>query len=158
MPEWHESQLGTVHFRYLFEAGGGLLTSATGFDEHLGQLDRVAGDIRPPRSGRSCARSSGRTDSIARPRRCSSSRSRRCTGIPVRPLAQPRLRALAHWILRKGIEWRDDVSREHLAYSERELERIVRMRNMREAKAAQSRERKRQEKAQARALKEQRQR
>ena len=69
------------------------------------------------------------------------------------PLAQPRFRALAERILRKGIEWRDDVSREHLAYSERELERIVRMREMREAKVALSRERKRQEKEQARALK-----
>ena len=25
LPEWHENQLGTAHFRYLFEAGGGLL-------------------------------------------------------------------------------------------------------------------------------------
>ena len=42
LPEWYESQMGTVHFRYLFEAGGGLLTSATSFDEHLQQLDEVA--------------------------------------------------------------------------------------------------------------------
>ena len=45
------------------------------------------------------------------------------------------------------------VSREHLAYSDRELERIVRLRVMREAKAAESRERKRQ----AQTLKEERQ-
>ena len=41
LPEWYESQMGTVHFRYLFEAGGGLLTSATSFDEHLNQLDQA---------------------------------------------------------------------------------------------------------------------
>ena len=29
LPEWHENQMGTVHFRYLFEAGGGLLTGGT---------------------------------------------------------------------------------------------------------------------------------
>jgi hypothetical protein len=79
-------------------------------------------------------------------------------GIAVPRLAEPRLRGLAQRILRKGIEWRDDERREHLAYSERELQRIVRLREMREAKAAMSRERKRLEKAQARALKEQRQR
>ena len=51
LPEWYESQMGTVHFRYLFEAGGGLLTSATSFDEHLQQLDEVLAhpstEVRP---------------------------------------------------------------------------------------------------------------
>jgi hypothetical protein len=62
---------------------------------------------------------------------------------------QPRFARLARWILLKGLDWRDDERREHLAYSERELERIVRIRTMRQAKAA---ERKRQR---AQALKEQ---
>jgi hypothetical protein len=39
LPEWHENQLGTLHFRYLFEAGGGLLNSARSYDEHFAQLD-----------------------------------------------------------------------------------------------------------------------
>ena len=51
LPEWYESQMGTVHFRYLFEAGGGLLTSATSFDEHLQQLDEALAhpstEVRP---------------------------------------------------------------------------------------------------------------
>ena len=42
---------------------------------------------------------------------------------------QPRFRSLAQWMLNKGISWRHDVSREHLLYSERELEAIVRMRS-----------------------------
>ena len=37
-PEFEENQYGTVHFRYLLDAGGGLLTVAQGFDEHLAQL------------------------------------------------------------------------------------------------------------------------
>jgi len=155
--EWHESQMGTVHFRYLFEAGGGLLTSATGFDEHLAQLDRELAnpstEIRP--FVRAFVRPRG-LDVPATP--VFVEQVEAMQGIAVPPLAQPLFRALAERILRKGIEWRDDVSREHLAYSERELERIVRLREMREAKVALSRERKRQEKEQARALKEQRQR
>jgi hypothetical protein len=70
-------------------------------------------------------------------------------GVAVPPLVQPRFARLARWILLKGLDWRDDERREHLAYSERELERIVRIRTMRQAKAA---ERKRQR---AQALKEQ---
>jgi hypothetical protein len=160
LQEWHESQLGTVHFRYLFQAGGGLLTSATGFDEHLGQLDRELAN--PSTEIRSFVRAFVRPhglDRAATP--VFVEQVEAMQGIPVPPLAPARLRALAHWLLHKGIEWRDDVNREHLAYSERELERIVRVRNMREAKVAQNRERKRQEsqqKAEARALKEQRQR
>jgi hypothetical protein len=157
LQEWHESQMGTVHFRYLFQAGGGLLTSATGFDEHLAQLDRELAnpstEIRP--FVHAFVRPHG-LDRAATP--VFVEQVEAMHGIPVPRLAQPRLRGLAHGILRKGIEWRDDMSREHLAYSERELDRIVRMRDMREAKAARSRERKRQEKAAARALKEQRQR
>jgi hypothetical protein len=150
--EWHESQMGTVHFRYLFDAGGGLLTSATGFDEHLAQLDRELAnpstELRP--FVRAFVRPHG-LDRAATP--IFVEQVEAMQGIEVPSLAQPPLRALAHRILRKGIEWRDDISREHLAYSERELERIVRLRDMRQAKAAESRERKRQEKAEAKALK-----
>jgi hypothetical protein len=38
LPEFFENQMGTIHFRYLLEAGGGLLTVAPDFDEHLRQL------------------------------------------------------------------------------------------------------------------------
>src|SRR6185295_12735058 len=33
LPEWHESQMGTLHFRYLLEESGGLLIAATSFDQ-----------------------------------------------------------------------------------------------------------------------------
>ena len=38
VPEFAGSQQGTLHFRYLVEAGGGLLRVAHDFDEHLAQL------------------------------------------------------------------------------------------------------------------------
>ena len=38
VPEFSGSQQGTLHFRYLMEAGGGLLRVAHDFDEHLRQL------------------------------------------------------------------------------------------------------------------------
>jgi hypothetical protein len=37
--EFHETQVGTVHFHYLREAGGGLVHMARDFPEHLLQLD-----------------------------------------------------------------------------------------------------------------------
>jgi hypothetical protein len=38
VPEFSGSQQGTLHFRYLMEAGGGLLRVAHDFDDHLRQL------------------------------------------------------------------------------------------------------------------------
>ena len=167
LPEWYESQMGTVHFRYLFEAGGGLLTSATSFDEHLQQLDEALVDpsteIRP--FVRAFVRPRG-LDVAATPIFVESVETMKDLAVP--SADQPRLRSLAQWILNKGISWRHDVRREHLLYSERELEAIVRIRAMREGKMAREREKKRQReaikadkaaaKAERRTLKEQRQR
>jgi hypothetical protein len=164
LPEWYESQMGTVHFRYLFEAGGGLLTSATSFDEHLKQLDEVL--VHPSTEVRPFVRA------FVRPRGLDVAATpvfvehvETMKGLPVTPLAHARFAGLARWMLNKGLSWRNDVSREHLVYSERELEKIVRLRNMRESKAAREREKKQQEleynalksanKEQRRALKEQ---
>jgi hypothetical protein len=148
LPEWHESQMGTIHFRYLFEAGGGLLTGATNFDEHLAQIDRAlaapSNELRP--FVREFVRPRG-LDVAATPVFVEDVEA--MTGVAVPPLVQPRFARLARWILLKVLDWRDNERREHLAYSERELERIVRIRTMRQAKAA---ERKRQR---AQALKEQ---
>jgi len=141
LPEWYESQLGTVHFRYLFKAGGGLLTGAESFDEHLRQLDEevtapstavrqfVRAFVRP--HGLDVAATPVFVDAVERMR-----------GLMVRPIHAPRLHDLAMWILHKGLAWRDDSAREHLVHSERELESIVRMRTFREEKAARERERK----------------
>jgi hypothetical protein len=48
VPEFEDSQLGTPHFRYLCEVGGGLLRLSRGFEEHLADLARtVAGEGDP---------------------------------------------------------------------------------------------------------------
>ncbi len=141
LPEWYESQLGTVHFRYLFSAGGGLLTGAKSFDEHLRQLDAAL--AAPSTAVRPFVRA------FVRPRGLDVAATpvfveavERMRGLMVRPMREPRLHELAMWVLRKGIAWRDDSTREHLVHSERELESIVRMRTFREEKAARERERK----------------
>jgi hypothetical protein len=40
-PEFHANQEGTLHFRYLMEVGGGLLTTARTLDEHERQLSMM---------------------------------------------------------------------------------------------------------------------
>ena len=40
-PEFRETQDGTLHFRHLVEAGGGLLNVADDFDEHWSQLEHT---------------------------------------------------------------------------------------------------------------------
>jgi hypothetical protein len=138
LPEWYESQMGTVHFRYLFEAGGGLLTSATSYDEHLAQLDQALAqpstEIKP--FVREFVRPRG-LDVAATPVFVEQVEAMK--GITVAPLTEPRLRGLAFWILNKVLSWRQDRDREHLLYSERELNKIARMRNLHQIKAARER-------------------
>jgi hypothetical protein len=43
-PEFQESQVGTLHFRYLMEVGGGLLRVGRDYEEHLAQLSDALGD------------------------------------------------------------------------------------------------------------------
>ena len=45
LPEFHENQEGTLHFRYLFTVGGGVLQGGRSFEEHGAQL--VASLRRP---------------------------------------------------------------------------------------------------------------
>ncbi len=142
LPQWHESQLGTVHFRYLFEAGGGLLNSATTFEEHLRQLDEAL--AQPSKEVRPFVRTFVRPlglDVPATP--VFASQVEQMQGIAVRPLSPRRFERLALWVLQKGVQWRDDVRGERWVYSERELEGIVRLREARQEKAQRESERKR---------------
>ena len=43
LPEFRANQEGTLHFRYLTEVGGGLLTTARSLDEHERQLTAILG-------------------------------------------------------------------------------------------------------------------
>jgi hypothetical protein len=146
LPEWYESQMGTVHFRYLLEAGGGLLIAASSIDEHLAQLDRsLAGAAEDRRSFiRAFVRPLG-LDIAATPRFVDEVEAMRST--VAEPLPRPRFERLAHRLLRAAIAYRDDVQREPWVYSEREVEKIGRMRALRESKAARERERKLAERA-----------
>ena len=133
--EWHESQMGTVHFRYLFEAGGGLLIRATSYAEHLQQLDaalaRPSTEVRP--FVREFVRPHG-LDVAATP--VFVKHVETMQGLAVARLGQARFKGLALWMLNKAISCRNDVRREHLLYSERELEKLLRIRDLHERKAA----------------------
>jgi hypothetical protein len=146
LPEWYESQMGTVHFRYLFEAGGGLLTSATSYDEHLAQLDQALAqpstEIKP--FVREFVRPRG-LDVAATPVFVESVEDMK--GLTVASLTEPRLKGLALSILNKVLSWRHDRRREHLLYSERELGKMARMRNLHEFKAAREREKRERDRA-----------
>lgn len=143
LPEWHENQLGTVHFRYLFEAGGGLLTSAHTFDEHLAQIDGVlaapAAEVRP--FIRSFVRPYG-LDVPATPIFVAAVEAMQ--GIAVAPPVRPWFEARARRLLAKILPWRDEPGREHLVYAERERETVVRLRASRAMKAERERALKRQ--------------
>lgn len=53
VPEFEDSQLGTPHFRYLCEAGGGLLRLSSSFEEHFEDLvGTVAGEGDPTAENR----------------------------------------------------------------------------------------------------------
>jgi hypothetical protein len=46
VPRFHDNQMGTAHFRYLLEVGGGMLRVATSMEEHVVQLGSAL--RRPP--------------------------------------------------------------------------------------------------------------
>jgi len=138
LPEWHESQMGTVHFRYLFETGGGLLIAANTLDEHLRQLDD---SLAHPSPGvkpfvESFVRPHG-LGVAATPR--FASEVERMQGLPVSAPAPPRFERLVLRALRRVIEWRSDVRRERWVYSEKEMESILRFRTYRKEKAVRTR-------------------
>jgi hypothetical protein len=138
LPEWHENQLGTAHFRYLFEAGGGLIESSRGFEEHLAQLERAV--AAPPTGPRPFVREFVRPhglDVAATP--IFVERVEAMEGLKVSPLEPPPLVALARWLVGRLRAWRDDPRRDRLAYAEAELDTVHRLRASRQAKAERER-------------------
>jgi hypothetical protein len=68
LPEFHESQRGTLHFHYLLDVEGGLLNSATTLDEHAAQLNDLLTGHGPGRErGRSFVQSFVRPQGLSRP-------------------------------------------------------------------------------------------
>jgi hypothetical protein len=138
LPEWYENQLGTVHFRYLFEAGGGLLTSATTYDAHFSQLDEAL--ARPLTQVRPFVRAFVRPHGLdvpATPIFVEQVEAMRTIVVP--PPTRPRFEQYARRWLEKVLPWRHEPGREHLVYSERELGRVARIRGSRSIKATRER-------------------
>jgi len=140
LPEWHENQMGTVHFRYLFEAGGGLLTSSTTFDEHLRQLDeglaRPSVEIKP--FVRDFVRPRG-LDVPATPYFADMVEAMK--GAVVAAATPVPFAGLAHRLLRKAMVWRRDETQERWLFSEREIETLARFRAFRQEKASKNSDR-----------------
>jgi hypothetical protein len=152
LPEWHESQLGTAHFRYLFEAGGGLLESSRSFDEHLAQLERAV--TAPPAGRRPFVREFVRPHGLEVPATpIFVERVEAMEGLKVTQPAPLPFLSLARWMLNRLRPWRDDPRRELLAYAESELDTVRRMRASRQAKAERERAAKK-ERARERAARE----
>jgi hypothetical protein len=138
LPEWHENQLGTAHFRYLFEAGGGLLESARSFDEHLVQLETAV--TAPPAGPRPFVREFVRPHGLDVPATpLFVERVEAMEGLKVFQPAPPPLLSLARWLLGRMRPWRNDPRRELLVYAGSELETVRRTRAMRKVKAERER-------------------
>lgn len=142
LPEWHENQLGTVHFRYLFEAGGGLLTAARSYDEHLQQLDAALAhpstDVRP--FVRAFVRPHG-LDVAATPLFVKHVES--MAAMTAQSQTRPVFEGLARTLLQRFTSWREDPDKERWLHSERELETLQRMHALHSSKAERRREMKR---------------
>jgi hypothetical protein len=156
LPEWHENQMGTVHFRYLFNAGGGLLNAGRSFDEHLAQLESAVAnpstEIRP--FVRTFVRPHG-LDVAATPLFVEA--VERLPSIRPAPVANDRFNEMSLRLLDKLRALRGSEQREWWLYSERELESIHRMREGRKAKAIQRRDERRRKQAEKDAREAQRQ-
>jgi len=138
LPEWHENQLGTAHFRYLFDAGGGLLESARSFDEHLAQLERAV--TAPPTGLRPFVREFVRPHGLDVPATpIFVERVEAMEGLKVSQPAPLPFQSLARWIDSRLRRWRDDPHRELLAYAGSELDTVRRMRASRQAKSERKR-------------------
>ena len=134
LPELEENQTGTVHFRYLLQAGGGLLNVAHGFDEHLQQLDA---SLANPQDGpkpfvRAFVRPHG-LERAATP--IFVEQVEAMQGLKPTPLAHDRLHTVWRWVLERIATMRDSERTERWVLSSRELESALRMRHASAAKA-----------------------
>jgi hypothetical protein len=136
LPEWYENQMGTLHFRYLFEAGGGLLQAGRDFDEHLRLLAGSLTTAQPPILPfvREFVRPHG-LDVAATPLVVGAVEALR--GLPVEaPVSSDSW--LAQRILDGMIRRRDDIRSERWLYSTREREVLARTREARAVKEEES--------------------
>jgi hypothetical protein len=133
-PEFEENQYGTVHFRYLLEAGGGLVTVAHGLGEHVTQL--VETFQRPPEGVRPFVRE------FVRPRGLD------CAATPIFVAAVEAMEGMRaaetpsdllastwRWLLPRIAQLKDREYFERWTLSPRELASAGRLRELRTQKA-----------------------
>jgi hypothetical protein len=134
VPEFEENQHGTVHFDYLINAGGGLVTVAEGFDAHLPQL---AGAIAAPQGAvkpfvRDFVRPLG-LDRAATPVFVDAVEAMKA--VSVESAADDVLVPVWRWLLRRIAALRDRPAFERWTLSPREQASAERLRLLREQKA-----------------------
>jgi hypothetical protein len=134
VPETEANQLGTVHFNYLLNAGGGLLQVARSFDEHVAQLDaslRSPGhDVTP--FVREFVRPQG-LSVPATPVFVDAVES--MAALNPAPPPTPRFAALWRSLAERAARTRDHERYERWALSERELASLQNRRSARQVKA-----------------------
>jgi hypothetical protein len=134
VPETADNQTGTVHFKYLLNAGGGLLEVARSFDEHVAQLDTSLAvsrrDIKPF------------VREFVRPHGINVSATARFVdavesmqGLTVAPAHADPLAAVWRWAARRTARMRDDERYERWTLSARELASLDKLRGARRLKA-----------------------
>lgn len=133
-PEMQSNQLGTVHFNYLLNAGGGLLEVAHGFDEHVKRLD--ASSAANARGLKPFVREFVRPNGLnvaATPLFVESVESM----ASLKPAAprDPLFAALWHSLAQRAARMRDDERYERWTLSPREMVSLQRLRDARQVKA-----------------------
>lgn len=136
VPEIAGSQWGTVHFHYLVNVGGGLLTVAHGFDDHLPQLDAALAN--PQHGVKPFVREFVRPHGLERPATAIFvDEVEAMSGMQAAPVRPDPLHVvwarLGEWISRT----RDSERFERWVLSSRELESALRLRHAHETKAIQ---------------------
>jgi hypothetical protein len=136
VPETADNQTGTVHFKYLLNAGGGLLEVARSFDEHVAQLDTSLAVSR--REIKPFVREFVRPHGINVPataRFVDAVESMQ--GLTVAPAHTDPLAAVWRWAACRAARMRDDERYERWTLSARELASLDKHRGARRLKALQ---------------------
>jgi hypothetical protein len=134
LPDFRENQMGTVHFRYLLEAGGGLVQAASSLEEHWRQLGSAlslpASEVKP--FVREFVRPRG-LDVAATPLFVDAVESMR--GLAVARESRDPLQGIWRSVFRSASRLRSVERFEALTCSERELDGIRRLRGFTAEKA-----------------------
>ena len=133
LPQFYENQMGTIHFRYLRTAGGGLLNVADDLAAHAAQLDAALEEVRTERRPfvQVFVRPNG-VDVAATP--VFADRVEQMASIVPSPARAEWLAPLWQWVLTRVSAYRDHARLARWLLSEREYASAVRLRTLQESK------------------------